>query len=844
MKPSTSAFWSMPPREQFDALRTSAQGLSSGEAQKRLAEMGDNLLRARRRSGALTLLWNQLKSPMILILLFAAGLSGFLHDAFDAATILAIILISALLGFWQERGAANAIQRLLAIVHIKATTLRDGKSSDVPAEDIVPGDVVLLRAGDAVPGDCVILESSDLCVDESVLTGETYPAEKQPGVVPIDTPLAGRSNCAFMGTHVSSGTATALVVRTGRSTEFGAISEHLRLRPPETEFEHGVRKFSYFLMEVTLVLVIAIFAINVFLRDRTQHPVLEVFMFSLALAVGLTPQLLPAIISVNLAHGAKKMAENQVIVRRLPAIENFGSMNVLCSDKTGTITEGVVRVHSSVDAQGQDSEKTFQYAYLNSLFETGFANPIDEAIRTHKSLDVREYQKLDEIPYDFIRKRLTVLVADGRRHLMITKGALSNVLSACNVAETGGGRIEDIAAVRTTIDERYKELSAKGFRTLGVAYRDIEGRASITRDDESAMTFLGILVLFDPPKAGIQAAIETLKSLGVSLKIITGDNHLVAAHLAGQVGAGELQVLTGGEIRQLSDGALLQRVRDTDVFAEIEPNDKERIVLALKKAGNVVGYMGDGINDVSALHAADVSISVDTAVDVAKDAADIVLLARDLDVLARGVREGRATFANTLKYVFMATSANFGNMFSMAGASLFLPFLPLLPKQVLLMNLMTDFPEMSIATDRVDHEWIERPKRWDIGFIRKFMITFGLLSSLFDCLTFGALRFVLKASPDQFRTGWFVESVVSAALIVLVVRTRRPFYRSAPGRSLLVATLLLIGITPVLPYTPLAAAFGFHALSLLFLLLVGVIVGLYVVAAEATKRAFYHRTGM
>jgi Mg2+-importing ATPase len=728
---------------------------------------------------------------------------------------------------------------LLAIVRVKATALRNGKPSEVPAGDIVPGDVVLLHAGDAVPGDCLILESTDFSVDESVLTGETYPAEKQAGTLPVDTLLARRNNCAFLGTHVSSGTATALVVRTGRSTEFGAISEHLRLRPPETEFERGVRRFSYFLMEITLVLVIAIFAVNVFFRDHAQHPVLQAFMFSLALAVGLTPQLLPAIISVNLAHGARKMAENQVIVRRLPAIENFGSMNVLCSDKTGTITEGVVRVHSAVDAQGQDSEKTFLYAHLNSSFETGFANPIDEAIRAHKKLDVRRYRKLGEIPYDFIRKRLTVLVAEGSRHFLTTKGALSNVLSVCDSAETGEGRIEEIAVVRQAIDERFKELSAKGFRTLGVAYRDVGERSSITRDDESTMTFLGILVLFDPPKAGIQTAIETLKLLGVSLKIITGDNHLVAAHLADQIGAGASQVLTGAEIRQLSDGALLRRVTNTDVFAEIEPNQKERIVLALKKSGNVVGYMGDGINDVSALHVADVSISVDTAVDVAKDAADIVLLARDLEVLARGVREGRATFANTLKYVFMATSANFGNMFSMAGASLFLPFLPLLPKQVLLMNLMTDFPEMSIATDRVDHEWIERPKRWDIGFIRKFMLTFGILSSVFDYLTFGVLLLILHATTSQFRTGWFVESVASASLIVLVIRSRRSLGRSRPSKYLLAATLLVIAATVVLPFTPLGRLLGFCPLPAPFWCLIATVVLAYIVAAEFMKRWFY-----
>ena len=626
-------------------------------------------------------------------------------------------------------------------------------------------------------------------------------------------------------------------------------------------------------MEITLMLVIAIFAINVYFA----RPVLDSFLFALTLAVGLTPTLLPAIISINLAHGAKRMALNKVIVKRLASIENFGSMNVLCSDKTGTLTEGVVKLHSALNVDGHESEKVLLYAFLNASYETGFMNPIDEAIRKHRPLDLSAYKKLDEVPYDFIRKRLSILIlrprqtpdfrmgtkaplsinpeqtpifrpgkvegliSKGGTHLMVTKGALSNVLAVCSSAEIAEGRIVDIATVKDQVQQHFEEFSRKGFRTLGVAYRDAVSDTVITREQETDMTFLGFLILFDPPKPGIIETIRQLKHLGVSLKIITGDNRLLATNVSQQVELLNPHILTGGDLHQMSDEALLKRVNDVDVFAEVEPNHKERIILALKKAGNVVGYMGDGINDASALHTADVGISVDSAVDVAKEAADIVLLEKDLNVLVQGVREGRMTFANTLKYVFMASSANFGNMFSMAGASLFLSFLPLLPKQILLTNLLTDFPEMTIATDSVDRELVEKPRRWNIQFIRNFMLTFGILSSVFDYLTFGVLLLILHATTDQFRTGWFLESVISASVTVLVIRTRKSFFRSKPGKYLLMATLLIVVVTILFPFTPLAGLLGFQPLPITILLVIGIIVVLYVIAAEITKRSFYKR---
>jgi Mg2+-importing ATPase len=588
-------------------------------------------------------------------------------------------------------------------------------------------------------------------------------------------------------------------------------------------------------MEITLLLVIGIFAVNVYLH----RPVLDSFLFSMALAVGLTPQLLPAIVGINLAHGARRMAEQKVIVKRLAAIENFGSMDVLCTDKTGTITQGLVTLQGTHDLAGQPSERALLYAYLNASFESGFASPIDAAIREHGAVDIAAWSKLDEVPYDFLRKRLSILASGPEGNLMITKGALAQVLDVCTEAEDASGKALPLDGVRADIEERFSRYSSEGQRTLGLACRRLGAEPRITKASEAGMTFVGFLLFSDPPKLGVGATIGRLGELGVSLKVITGDNALVAATVARAIGLRGVEVITGLDLRQMSDGALLQRVGRASIFAEVEPNQKERIVLALRKTGHVVGYLGDGINDASALHAADVGLSVEGAVDVAKDVADIVLLEKDLEVLVAGVREGRATFANTLKYVLMATSANFGNMFSMAGASLLLPFLPLLPKQILLTNLLTDLPEMTIAGDSVDAEMLARPRRWDIRFIRSFMLTFGLLSSVFDYLTFGVLLFLLRSSPDQFRTGWLIESVLSASLIVLVVRSRRPFFRSSPGRYLLLATLGVVTTVLALPFLPFADLLGLVPPAPSTLALLALIVTAYVMSGELVKRLFF-----
>jgi len=815
--------------------------LTQNDAEKRLTKYGSNLLKPKKRSDSLTLLLTQFKSPLILILIFAGALSLYFDVSSGALPtnsiiIVTIILVSSLLGFWQERGAANAVEKLLAIVQAKATVFRDGTQKEIAVEEIVPGDVIHLNAGDLIPGDAIILESKDLFVNEASLTGETFPAEKTAAILPQATSLNQRTNSLFMGTNVVSGDAQAVIVRTGLQTEFGKVSERLKLRPPETEFEHGVKHFGYLLMEVTLVLVVITLAINVYFA----RSVLDSILFSLALAVGLTPQLLPAIISINLAHGAKIMATQKVIVKRLASIENFGSMNVLCSDKTGTLTEGIIKIQSIIDFNGNPSPKAQLFAYLNALNQTGFTNPIDEAICSAQ-VDVSGYSKLDEVPYDFIRKRLSVLISKDNKNFIVTKGAIQNVLDVCTLVETSEATIVPIAGVQNQIQQRFQELSSKGFRVLGIAYKDNGSDKLIAKNSEANMTFLGFLVLFDPAKPKIAETIKELKQLGISLKIVTGDNRLVAASISQQVGFPTPKILAGPDLRILSDEALLRQVNEVNVFAEVEPNQKERIILALKKAGNVVGYMGDGINDASALHAADVGLSVESAVDVAKESADIVLLEKDLGVLANGVKEGRKTFANTLKYVFMATSANFGNMFSMAGASLFLSFLPLLPGQILLTNLMTDFPETTIGTDNVDSEMVEKPRRWNVAFIRNFMIVFGILSSVFDYIAFGVLIFVLKSPPELFRTGWFIESVLSASLIVLVIRSRRPFFKSYPGKYLLITTIVIVGATLIFPFTPLGKLFGFAQPPLLVLVLMSIIVVFYILAGEVVKGIFYKR---
>jgi len=835
-------YWSLTTEQLMAALHTSNDGIPQIEAANRLKQYGPNALKAQRQTTAFGLLLRQFKSPLVLILVFAAIVSGFVGEWTDAIIVLAVILGSTLLGFVQEYRASNAVEKLRSQVTIKSSVLRDGKPQLLPSEQLVPGDVVLLSAGSLIPADGIVLEANDFFANQAVLTGETFPVEKTPGIAPAKASLAERTNIVFMGTSVRSGTAHVLIVQTGKSTVFGQIAERLSLRPAQTDFEHGVQKFGYLLTEVMLVMVVLVLAINIFLAK----PPIDSLLFALALAVGLTPELLPAIISITLSHGAQQMAKRGVIVRRLNAIENFGSMDVLCTDKTGTLTEGVVRLDGALDLEGQPSASVLGSTFLNSQYQTGLTNPLDDAIIANAQkagLQTGSEQKIDEIPYDFLRKCLSVVTANpqGQRTL-ITKGALENILKICSQVQSGGASQPMDEKTLGGIEQRYSDWSEKGFRVLGVATKSLSGQAaSYSSTDEKEMTFIGFLLFFDPPKADVQKAIEDLASRGVQIKIITGDNEKVARHVAETVHLPAMGLLTGSALNSMSDEALWHAADHTNIFAAVDPNQKERIILALRKTKHVVGYMGDGINDAPALHAADVGISVDTAVDVAKDAADFVLLKQDLGILREGIDVGRMTFANTLKYILTTISANFGNMFSMAGASLLLPFLPLLAPQILLNNFLSDIPGTTIASDNVDPEWVARPRRWNTGFIRDYMVLFGLVSSIFDFLTFGVLLYLYHASPVEFRTGWFVESLLTELVIALVVRTRRVFFRSRPGKLLLVSTLIFIGVTLILPYLPFSFLFGFIPLPLPLMLLMIGLTALYVVVTEIAKKYFYSR---
>lgn len=832
----------MPPEKIAEELGTSQNGLSQADAELRLQQIGPNSFKPGSEVSTLGLLLSQFKSPLVLILIVAAVISAIAGEWPDAVIVLAVVLGSTTLGFVQEYRASDAINKLRSQLMNNSTVIRDGQSRVVYSEQIVPGDVVLLSAGSLIPADGVVLEANDLFVSQAVLTGEVFPVEKKTEKVEADASLVERVNSVFMGTSVRSGTGRILIVNTAKETVFGQIAQRLKLRPPATEFERGVQQFGYLLTRVMLVMVVIVLAVNI-LRAK---PALDSLLFALALAVGLTPELLPAIISITLSHGAQRMAKRGVIVRRLNAIENFGSMDVLCTDKTGTLTEGVVVLKDSFDAQGQQSAEVLRYAFLNAHHQTGLENPLDEAINAageQAGVDTSDEQKVGEIPYDFVRKRLSVVVRNQRgENTLIAKGALEMILQTCGSILEGNTacpltdvRLEEILG-------RYRQWSAEGLRVLGVAKKPTDPRTiSYSRDDESELQFVGFLLFFDPPKADVEQTIVDLGERGVQLKIITGDSQLVARHVAEAVNLPIIGLLTGTDLNRLTDEALWYAAERTTIFAEVDPNQKERIILALQKTGHVVGYMGDGINDAPALHAADVGISVNTAVDVAKDAADLVLLERNLDILRDGVDEGRRTFANTLKYILTTISANFGNMFSMAVASLFLPFLPLLASQILLNNFLSDIPGTAIAGDNVDPEWVAKPRRWDNKFIRRYMILFGLVSSIFDFLTFGILLFLFQATVEEFRTGWFIESLLTELVIAIVVRTRRVFFRSRPGTLLLATTVVVIGLTFALPYLPFRELFGFVPLPApLMLALVGLTV-LYVFVAELAKKWFYAR---
>ena len=832
-------FWQYGAKDVLAELQSTDTGLSVAEASRRLSALGSKKKEKSRLLKDVILFFSQFKSPLTLLLVAAVILSAFLGETSDVFIILFILLATGIMGFIQERHAGLAVEKLRSIIRSKVKVMRDNETVNLYAEEIVPGDILLFSAGDIIPADCLLLQENDLHANEATLTGETYPAEKEPGAIAADTGMSKRTNVLFEGTSVVSGTGKALTVLTGKDTVFGTISASLSKPPEETAFEKGIRKFGYLLMQITIVLAVIILAVNIYFH----RPLVDSLLFGLALAVGMAPELLPAIMTIAMSSGSKRMAKQKVIVKKLSSIQNLGEINLFCSDKTGTLTEGVLQISGITGIDGNENTKVKQLAFLNAFFETGFSNPMDDALKSMKNISADGYQKTDEIPYDFIRKRLSVAVVKDGRYQLISKGAIDNIVSICDRVLLADGTASDITAHKKTIADLYLQYSSKGFRTIGVCYKDCTEKIKLTKDDEVQMIFAGFVLLVDPVKAGVTDVIRELNRNGVQLKIITGDNKLVAAYIAEKIGLHTIITIAGNEIAKMSPEALVVQVQKANVFAEIEPQQKESIVKALRKAGNTVAYMGDGINDVAAINAADVGISTNNAVDVAKEAADVVLLEKDLAVLNAGILEGRRTFLNTLKYIYTNTSATFGNMFSMAGAFLLLPFLPMLPQQILMTNFLTDFPYMAVAADNVDEDELTVPQRWNLKQLKNFMIVFGLHSSVFDYLTFFVLYKLFK-SEQVFHTGWFIESICTELLILFVVRTHRSLLKSKPGKLLIALSALGLFITIALPFTPFAAQLGFVVPPLQLLGIISGILVLYVVTADILKLIFFKKTAI
>ena len=850
------SFSSLPTEELLIRLKTSPSGLSSEEAAERLETYGPNELAREHKHSAIKEFLLHFKSPLVIILMIAGVISALVREFVHVGIIFAIVLVSVFLDYYQESKAEKAAQLLKQKVTTTATVLRDKVKQEIKLPDIVPGDIVYLSAGDIAPADARVLSAKDLFINQSSLTGESFPVEKTSGPVKgKEGAIMEWSNTLFMGTSVVSGTATAVVTKTGSSTEYGKIAKRLVEKAPETEFERGIKNFGYLIMQVTFLLVIFVFFI-ISLRNPSTDGVVEALLFAVALAVGLTPELLPMIITINLSRGAMAMSKHGVIVKRLASIENFGSMNVLCTDKTGTLTENRIKLILNIDMNGKEDDKVLLYSFLNSNFQTGLRSPLDEAILKHKEIDTSQYQKIDEVPFDFVRRRVSVVVERRRQGFFIAKGAPEEIMKACSFFELGKTIADLTEEKRKIIEQKYHDLSADGLRVLGVAYRRLkEEKAVYSINDEKDMVFLGFVAFLDPPKETAKESLKLLTKAGIELKILTGDNELVTRKVCDELGFEVKGVALGNDLINMSDEALMAVVEEANVFCRVNPAQKDRIITLLKKNGHVVGYMGDGINDAPSLKSSDVSVSVDNAVDVARESADIILSRNDLTVLVEGVLEGRKTFGNTMKYIMLGVSSNFGNMFSVAIASIFLPFLPMLPVQILLNNLLYDFSQSTITTDNVDEEYVDRPKRWDISFIRRFMISLGPVSSIFDFLTFFTMLFVfipiipavtLLTNPEYpqhlFQTAWFIESLVSQILVVFVIRTRRrPFWKSKPSKYLLISSIVIVAFAVLVPYTPLGDIFGFVAPPLTFYLALVLLLGAYLLVAELVKGWFYKR---
>jgi Mg2+-importing ATPase len=818
-----------------DETHVAMTGLTVQEASARLDRFGPNEPAATRHHSFFSDLLHAFANPLVLILVIAAVASAFLGDKVDAGIIGAIVLLSTAIDLAQTYRSQRAVERLRAQVAPTASVLRDGEWKEIRRRDVVPGDMVRLSAGDLVPADARLLIARDLYILQASLTGESLPAEKQATGEPASTKADAR-NMVFLGTSVVSGTATAEVVATGARTAFGDIAARLGARPEATAFDLGLRHFSQLLARTVLFLVLFLIVVSV---ARHRDP-LQSLMFAVALAVGLTPEFLPMITSVTLSRGAVAMARKKVIVKHLSAIQNLGSLDVLCSDKTGTLTAGTMSLDRSLDPFGGPSQRTLELARLNSKFETGIRSPLDEVILHQSPPKTDDYSKCDEIPFDFERRRLSVVVERQSQRMLITKGAPEGIFPLLSGYELEGTTLPISNDAAKRMQQTSNELNGQGFRLLAVAYAEVPTRASYSVADERNLILAGFLSFSDAPLADASQVLASLKQDGVDIKVISGDNDRVTGHVCAQVGIDTGRIVTGEEMDRMTDPALSHVVEQTPAFARISPAQKNRILLALKHNGHAVGFMGDGINDAPSLHAADVGISVSSAVDVAREAADVILVEPGLRVLHDGIIEGRKAFGNVMKYLLMGTSSNFGNVFSMAGASLFLPFLPMLPTQILLNNLLYDLAQITIPTDNVDETYLQKPQHWDIGLIRNFMVYIGPISSIFDFLTFYVLLHFFRASEALFHTGWFVESLATQTLVLFVIRTSKNPLRSRPSGPLMATCLAVVVVGIYLPFSPLAGVLGFTPLPAAYFAFLALATGAYLLLVEAAKRHLLH----
>jgi len=833
-------FWQQPVPELLKQLNATPAGLSSSDAADRLKQVGPNILRPPRKRALVLQFLSRFKNPLVIILLVASAVSAFTGDVTSFLIISAIVVMSVTLDFIQEHRAGKAAEGLRESVAIRVQALRDEKSIEIPAATLVPGDVVTLSAGDLIPGDARVLVAQDFFVKQALLTGESYPVEKFFRELPDAGDMADATNSVFMGTSVVSGSATVLICRTGPHTSLGEISDTLIAKPPPTAFEQGTQRFGLLIMRFTILLVLFVLLANAYFH----RPWLESFLFAVALAVGLTPELLPMVVSVTLARGAMRMAKKKVIVKRLESIHNLGSMDVLCTDKTGTLTEARIHLERHVGALGKDSSRVLELAYLNSFFESGLRSPMDDAILEHKEIETAAWKKIDEVPFDFERRRVSVIIDNGHQRLLVIKGAPEDILRlSTHYEENGEADLKDLDQTGLARIQALSETFARdGFRVLGVAWKRMEATEyHAVIDDETALVFAGFAAFLDPPKESAKAALAKLTNAGVAVKVVTGDNELVTKHICEKLGLPIAGILTGAEMQNMDDHALSAVVENVNLFCRVNPSQKNRVILALKQRGRVVGYMGDGINDAPSLHSADIGISVESAVDVAKSAAEMILLEQDLNVLHEGVVEGRRTFGNIMKYIMMGTSSNFGNMFSMAGATLFLPFLPMLPVQILLNNLLYDVSEIPIPLDSVDEEYLTQPRHWNMNFIRNFMLCVGPVSSIFDFLTFYIMLRVFHAGEQLFHTGWFVESMATQVLVIFIIRTRLNPFKSRPNLWLTVCSLVVVFLAVALPFTPLGTYLGFVPPPLSFYAILAGLVFFYLFAVEGIKQWFFRR---